>query len=74
MKIRLIHLSILVPDDCTDDAAALESFAHIFHQRYSSTGPILYIGSLDQAIQESLHSSIHNVNKFFVTILKTFCC
>ncbi|CAF4030439.1 unnamed protein product [Adineta steineri] len=49
----------LIPDDCTDDTAALEHFAHIFHTRYGSTGPILYIGSLDQAIQDSLYSSIH---------------
>lgn len=30
--------------------------------RYHSTGPILFIGSLDEAIQEALHSSIYNVN------------
>jgi hypothetical protein len=68
-------LSILVPDDCTNDAAALESFSHMFHIRYNSTGPVLCIGSLDQAIQESLHTPIHNVNKFFDEsfFLKKFC-
>lgn len=63
-------LFIIVPDDCTDDASALESFSHVFNSRYNSTGPILFIGSLDQAIQESLHSSIHNVNKFFFDRIK----
>jgi hypothetical protein len=64
----ICFLSIIVPDDCTDDASAIKSFSQVFHARYNSTGPILFIGSLDQAIQESLHSSIHNVNKFFYEI------
>jgi hypothetical protein len=53
-----------VPDECTDDTAALEHFSRVFHKRYGSTGPILYIGPLDQAIQDSLHSSIHHVSIF----------
>ena len=55
----------VVPDNCTNDAAALEHFSRIFHMRYHSTGPILYIGSLDEAIQEALHSTIYNVKHFF---------
>ncbi|CAF3273742.1 unnamed protein product [Rotaria socialis] len=50
----------LIPDECTDDVSALENFARVFHARYGSTGPILYIGPLDQAIQDSVYASIHN--------------
>lgn len=50
----------LIPDDCPDDFTALEHFQQVFHRRYGSTGPIFYIGPLDQAIQDSLHTSIHN--------------
>ncbi|CAF0972713.1 unnamed protein product [Rotaria sordida] len=49
----------LIPDGCTNDAFGLEHFARVFNRRYGSTGPILYIGPLDQAIQDSLYSSIH---------------
>ncbi|CAF3053465.1 unnamed protein product, partial [Rotaria sp. Silwood2] len=49
----------LIPDECTNDAFGLEHFARVFNERYGSTGPILYIGPLDQAIQDSLYSSIH---------------
>ncbi|CAF4031805.1 unnamed protein product [Rotaria magnacalcarata] len=49
-----------IPDECTDDVSALENFARVFHARYGSTGPILYIGPLDQAIQDSVYASIHN--------------
>ncbi|CAF4351088.1 unnamed protein product [Rotaria sp. Silwood2] len=48
-----------IPDECTNDAFGLEHFARVFNERYGSTGPILYIGPLDQAIQDSLYSSIH---------------
>ncbi|CAF1200248.1 unnamed protein product [Rotaria sordida] len=48
-----------IPDGCTNDAFGLEHFARVFNRRYGSTGPILYIGPLDQAIQDSLYSSIH---------------
>jgi hypothetical protein len=51
-----------VPDDCTDDADALEHFSRAFHVRYGLTGPILYIGTLDHAIQESLYVSIDDVS------------
>lgn len=52
----------LVPEACDDDTVALEHFSRVFHRRYGSTGPILYIGSLDEAIQESLYASIDNVS------------
>lgn len=45
---------LLIPDRCTDDIAALENFSRVFHYRFGSTGPILYIGSLEQAIQDSI--------------------
>ncbi len=57
--------SMLVPDDCTDDISAREHFSRVFQTRYDSTGPILYPGSLDEAIQDSLHLSIQDVNSFF---------
>ena len=60
--------STLVPDRCTDDITALENFTRVFHARYASTGPILYIGSLEQAIQDSLHTSVHEV-----TLLMLIC-
>ncbi len=59
---KTINLYIIVPDEITDDISALEHFSHVFQTRYGSTGPILYIDSLDQAIQKSLYSSIHDVN------------
>ncbi|CAF3815531.1 unnamed protein product, partial [Rotaria sp. Silwood1] len=49
----------LIPEGCTNDAFGLEHFSRVFHARYGSTGPILYIGPLDQAIQDSLYASIH---------------
>ncbi|CAF4955675.1 unnamed protein product, partial [Rotaria sp. Silwood1] len=49
----------LVPEGCTNDTFGLEHFSHVFHARYGSTGPILYIGPLDQTIQDSLYASIH---------------
>ncbi|CAF4287487.1 unnamed protein product, partial [Adineta steineri] len=48
---------LLIPDRCTDDVKGLEHFTRVFHARYGSTGPILYIGSLDQAIQDSVCAS-----------------
>ncbi|CAF0823773.1 unnamed protein product [Rotaria sp. Silwood1] len=48
---------LLIPDRCTDDITGLEHFSRVFHARFGSTGPILYIGSLDQAIQDSLFTS-----------------
>ena len=64
------HNSILaspsVADGCTDDTEALEHFTRVFHTRYGSTSLILYIGSLDRAIQESLYSSIDNVSRVLV--------
>ncbi|CAF0974177.1 unnamed protein product [Rotaria sordida] len=48
---------LLIPDRCTDDIMGLEHFSRVFHARFGSTGPILYIGSLDQAIQDSLYTS-----------------
>ncbi|UJR21464.1 hypothetical protein I4U23_024549 [Adineta vaga] len=50
----------LIPDEFTDENFALEHFSRIFHSRYGSNGLILYMGSLDQAIQHSLYTSIHN--------------
>lgn len=61
---RLISTLYLVPERCTDDTIALEHFTRVFHARYGSTGPILYIGSLEKAIQESLHTSINDVNQY----------
>jgi hypothetical protein len=43
----------------------LENFIRVFHLRYGSTGPILYIGKLEQAIQDSLYGPIHEVNHRF---------
>ncbi|CAF3956685.1 unnamed protein product, partial [Rotaria sp. Silwood1] len=48
-----------VPEGCTNEAFGLEHFSHVFHARYGSTGPILYIGPVDQTIQDSLYASIH---------------
>lgn len=56
----------LVPDNCTDDVAALEHFSRMFNMRYHSTGPLLFLGSLDGAIQEALHASIYDVNFFSI--------
>lgn len=53
-----------VPDRCTNDIIGLEQFTRVFHARYGSTGPILYIGSLDQAIQDSACASRDEVNLF----------
>jgi hypothetical protein len=51
----------IVPDRCADDTLGLEHFSRVFHSRYGSTGPILYIGSLDQAIQDSVLASRNEV-------------
>jgi hypothetical protein len=59
---KKINLFILVPDEITDEISALEHFSHVFQTRYGSTGLILSNDSLDQAIQKSLYSSIHDVN------------
>ncbi|CAF4356322.1 unnamed protein product, partial [Rotaria magnacalcarata] len=59
-KLILQSNTTIIPDECTDDVSALENFARVFHARYGSTGPILYIGPLDQAIQDSVYASIHN--------------
>ncbi|CAF2074950.1 unnamed protein product [Rotaria magnacalcarata] len=48
---------LLIPERCTDDILGLEHFSRVFHARYGTTGPILYIGSLDQAIQDSVMAS-----------------
>ncbi|CAF1053553.1 unnamed protein product, partial [Didymodactylos carnosus] len=48
----------LIPDRCTNESAGLENFIRIFPKRFSASGPILYIGSLESAIQGSLHSPI----------------
>jgi len=40
----------------------LEHFTRVFHARFGSTGPILYIGSLDQAIQDSIFAPRNEVN------------
>ncbi len=53
---------LLVPDRCTNDTIGLEHFTRVFHARYGSTGPILYIGSLDQAIQDSVLAPRNEVN------------
>jgi hypothetical protein len=52
---------LTVPDRCTDDVVGLEHFSRVFHKRYGSTGPILYIGSLEQAIQDSLNAPAKEV-------------
>ena len=67
----ILFFSNIVPDECTDDVSALENFARVFHARYDSTGPILYIGPLDQAIQDSVNASIHNVNICIINSLKS---
>ncbi len=54
---------VLVPDRCTNDIMGLEHFTRVFHARFGSTGPILYIGSLDQAIQDSVLASRNEVNQ-----------
>ncbi len=56
---------MIVPERCTDDIVGLEHFTRVFHSRFGSTGPILYIGSLDQAIQDSVLASRHEVEIFF---------
>ncbi len=58
----------IVPDRCTDDIMGLEHFTRVFHARFGSTGPILYIGSLDQAIQDSIFAPRNEVN----TIIENF--
>lgn len=55
-------LSSIVPDRCTDDVAGLEQFVRVFHSRFGPTGPIIYIGSLDQAIQDSVSAPRAEVN------------
>lgn len=55
-----------VPDRCTNDIEALENFSRVFHYRYGSTGPILFIGSLEEAIQGSIHASRLEVIRYFI--------
>ncbi|CAF0993042.1 unnamed protein product [Adineta ricciae] len=50
----------LIPDEFTDEVFALQHFSSVFQSRYGSSGPILHMGSLDQALQESLYASIHS--------------
>jgi hypothetical protein len=45
---------LIVPDHCTDDRIGLEHFNRVFHSRFGPTSPLLFIGSLEQAIQESV--------------------
>jgi hypothetical protein len=55
--VSALNRELLIPDRCTDDFMGLEHFSRVFHARFGSTGPILYIGSLDQAIQDSVLAS-----------------
>ncbi|CAF1027017.1 unnamed protein product [Adineta ricciae] len=48
---------LLIPDRCTDEVVGLEHFNRVFHARYGSTGPILYMGSLEHALQDSVSAS-----------------
>jgi hypothetical protein len=57
----IFFFHFLVPDRCTDDIMGLEHFSRVFHARFGSTGPILYIGPLDQAIQDSVLAPRHEV-------------
>ena len=66
-----LFLFFTVPNHCTDEAAGLEHFSRVFHSRFGSHGPILYIGSLDQAIQDSLFVNIHEVN-FIISLFSIF--
>ena len=60
-----ISFSLIVPDRCTDDVAGLENFTRVFQSRFRATSPILYIGSLEQAIQDSVAASrIEVIHRF----------
>ncbi|CAF0948374.1 unnamed protein product, partial [Didymodactylos carnosus] len=48
----------LIPDRCTNELSGLENFIRVFQKRYMTSGPILYMGSLESAIQGSLYSPI----------------
>lgn len=45
----------------TNDIVALENFNRVFHLRYQGTGPFLFIGSLDAAVQASLFAPLFDV-------------
>lgn len=62
---------LTVPDHCTNDRAGLEHFNRVFHSRFGTTGPLLFIGSLDQAIQESVAAPRNEViNEFLPSFFK----
>ena len=65
-----MHICSLVPDRCTDEVVGLEHFNRVFHARYGSTGPILYMGSLEHALQDSVSASRDEV-RFLILILHT---
>ncbi|ESO10232.1 hypothetical protein HELRODRAFT_168118 [Helobdella robusta] len=47
-------LKPLMPENSTDQVAATESFSNEFQNRYGEPHPIFYIGSLDDAVRDSL--------------------
>ncbi|UJR27936.1 hypothetical protein I4U23_009196 [Adineta vaga] len=49
--------SVASSRELLNDTMGLEQFTRVFHARYGSTGPILDIGSLDKAIQDSVSAS-----------------
>lgn len=44
----------LMPPNCEDQLVAAESFSHEFASRFGECHPVFYIGSLDDAIRDSL--------------------
>lgn len=56
-----------VPAHCTNDRMGLEHFNRVFHERFGATGPLLFIGSLEQAIQESVAAPRNEVINTFLS-------
>ncbi|KAI0989185.1 hypothetical protein GJ496_009894 [Pomphorhynchus laevis] len=48
------NLNSLLPSDCTDEARGIELFVQKFANKYGPSIPAMYIGALENAINESL--------------------
>lgn len=51
-----------VPPHTASDAEALQHFSREFEQRYGTTHPSFYLGSLEDAIKEAFNGSAKEVS------------
>ncbi len=50
-----------MPENASDQTVALECFATEFASRYGDCHPVFYIGTLEDAIKDALHTKAKDV-------------